>query len=400
MTFRYALKRMIRTPWASLATVGLAAALCVLLSLLTDMRARQERELETVYDTMEIRCTVTSADGVRTDGLQLSSAIDCLIYDIEGYGLTDFIFDLDQKVTFVVKLEDKIIEDPPTLTAISSPAAVPAFREEYGVNVEFLAGYSWESMRNDAPLLVVSEAVMETYGLVLGDSLRISIQNALFFPEWLALSDEPRTFQVIGCARGMQANTMYCSFHFMKTQAELEGLPIYSESASFVLKDNRRLEEFRAAAAEYFQTPDATAGSSAYNSFALVIQDQLFRETVADLTRDIRLSNALVPAVCVLCLCVGVCSGLIGVRARRQELVLMRCVGTPRRRAFTLMLLEQVLLGATGALLGMLGVSAAGQGRSGFGAACLCAACFAGGAAGVAWRFASRSVAALMREKE
>ena len=50
MTFRYALKRMIRTPWASLATVGLAAALCVLLSLLTDMRARQERELETVYD--------------------------------------------------------------------------------------------------------------------------------------------------------------------------------------------------------------------------------------------------------------------------------------------------------------------------------------------------------------
>ena len=53
-----------------------------------------------------------------------------------------------------------------------------------------------------------------------------------------------------------------------------------------------------------------------------------------------------------------------------------------------------------GALLGMLGVAAAGQGRSGFGAACLCAACFAGGAAGVAWRFASRSVAALMREKE
>ena len=132
MTFRYALKRMIRTPWASLATVGLAAALCVLLSLLTDMRARQERELETVYDTMEIRCTVTSADGVRTDGLQLSSAIDCLIYDIEGYGLTDFIFDLDQKVTFVVKLEDKIIEDPPTLTAISSPAAVPAFRGRDG----------------------------------------------------------------------------------------------------------------------------------------------------------------------------------------------------------------------------------------------------------------------------
>lgn len=64
------------------------------------------------------------------------------------------------------------------------------------------------------------------------------------------------------------------------------------------------------------------------------------------------------------------------------------------------MLLEQVLLGAAGALLGMLGVAVAGQGRSGFGAACLCAACFAGGAAGVAWRFASQSVAALVREKE
>lgn len=69
-------------------------------------------------------------------------------------------------------------------------------------------------------------------------------------------------------------------------------------------------------------------------------------------------------------------------------------------RAFMLMLLEQVLLGAAGALLGMLGVAVAGQGRSGFGAACLCAACFAGGAAGVAWRFASQSVAALIREKE
>ena len=65
-----------------------------------------------------------------------------------------------------------------------------------------------------------------------------------------------------------------------------------------------------------------------------------------------------------------------------------------------LMLLEQVLLGAAGALLGMLGVAAAGQGRSGFGAACLCAACFAGGAAGVAWRFASQGVDAGERIKK
>ena len=61
MTLRYVLKRIARTPWTSLATLGLAAALCVLLSLLAATKAKQEQALDMAYDD-EIRCAVASAD--------------------------------------------------------------------------------------------------------------------------------------------------------------------------------------------------------------------------------------------------------------------------------------------------------------------------------------------------
>lgn len=397
MTFRYVWKRMVRMPWASLATAALAAALCVLLSLLAATKAKQEDELERTYDAMEIRCIVTSADGVRSDGLLLSGAMDRLTYD--AYGLTQYIRDLNKKVTLTVKLNDLDIEYPPSLTGITSQASAPELGKEYGVDVVFMDGYGWESMTREEPLLIVSETVMQKSNLTFGDAYPLAIQHAQYYPDWVALSKEPRPFRVIGCVMGMEEEAVFCPYAYISLLAREEGRVMYSESASFILRDNRKLEEFRAAASEHFSPPDATAGGSAYGPFALVIQDQLFQETVADLSRDIRLCGALMPAVCALCLGVGLCTGLIGVRARRRELVLMRCAGTPRRSAFALMFLEQALLGACGALLGAFGIAAAGLARVAFAAAGVCAACFSAGAAVAAWRFVSQRVMALMQEK-
>ena len=400
MTLRYVLKRIARTPWTSLATLGLAAALCVLLSLLAATKAKQEQALDMAYDDMEIRCAVASADGVRTEGLRLIGAMERLVYD--AYDLADYVERLNLKTTFVVRLGrmDIDVGDLPTLSAVTGLDAAPELRPEYGVSFEFLPGYGWEDMQSAEPVLVVSEAIMDKCWLELGDQYKLSLRYALYFPDSLKLSEEMRPFLVIGCIRGMAAEAAYCPFAYLQQAAVAEGQYLYSESASFILKDNRKLEEFRAASLACFDAPDATASHSAYGPFSLVIQDKLFLETVKGLTRDIRLCEALTPAVCVLCLGVGLCSGLIGVRARRGKLVLMRCAGTPRRKAFALMLLEQALLGTLGALVGACAALAAGYGPSAFAAAGVCAACFAAGAAVVAALFDSQSVMALVQAKE
>lgn len=399
MVFRYAFRRILRTPRASLATAGLAAALSVLLILLMTTREKQEAALENAYDAMEIRCVITSADGVRTDGLRIPMLKEALIL-ADGYGLAEYIRELDMKVTFLLSLEPEPDEDKPRLVGITGENVAPELAPEYGFEAEFLEGYGWASMESGEPLLVVSQRMLEKYELALGDVWTLGLESALYFPEFFVLSGMPREFRVIGVLHGMQTETAYCPFEYLRLAgvAEFEGN--YAESASFVLRDNRRLDEFREAAPNFLDAPDAMAGSNPHGPFALVIHDQLFRETISSLSRDIRLCGALMPVVCVLCIGVGLCSGLIGVRARRQELVLLRCVGTPRRLAFALMLLEQAGLGACGALLGALGMVAAGAPLAVFAVAAVAAACFAVGAAAAAGRFVSQRVAEIIQEKE
>ena len=399
MVFRYAFRRILRTPWASLATAGLAAALSILLILLITTREKQEAALENAYDAMEIRCVITSADGVRTDGLRIPQLKEALIL-VDGYGIAEYIRDLEMKVTFLLSLKPDPGETPPRLIGITSRRAAPELAPEYGYEAEFLEGYGWVSLESEEPLLIVSQRLLEKYELTLGDAWPLGLESALYFPEFFALSKAEREFRVIGVLHGMQTEMAYCPFEYLRLESVAEEETNYAESASFILGDNRRLDEFREAAPNFLKAPDATAGSNPLGPFALVIHDQLFRETISSLMRDIRLCSALMPVVCLLCVAVGLCSGLIGVRARRQELVLLRCVGTPRRVAFALMLLEQAGLGACGALLGALGMVVAGAPVSCFAAAAIAAACFAVGAAAAAGRFVSQRVAAIMQQKE
>ena len=56
---------------------------------------------------------------------------------------------------------------------------------------------------------------------------------------FFALSKAEREFRVIGVLHGMQTETAYCPFEYLRLESVAEEETNYAESASFILGDNR-----------------------------------------------------------------------------------------------------------------------------------------------------------------
>ncbi|MBP3729620.1 MAG: hypothetical protein J6H18_05095 [Lachnospiraceae bacterium] len=154
-----------------------------------------------------------------------------------------------------------------------------------------------------------------------------------------------REYRVVGKYRGGEGNIIVPLGACEKLAGS--GGKARTDSLSFILLDNTKADEMMEKAMEEFTVVNLDSYSSRP---ALTVQDRQYKATVAELQQNISRTNYLLPVSVMLSLAAGFMIGFIAVRGETKTYALMRTLGISGKKLALMILGEQTLLPALGAL--------------------------------------------------
>lgn len=347
--------RIRRSPVIAIAifffTAILAMVLCGLNKGLSDAQAHYNE----IYNTIDVRCTITNLSGDRSDNLGVSSNIISLFAG-RSEGMNDrFPDDLAAWVEDVqLTGSTKIIwnGEEYTLTGITSRQAKSALWAENGCTIQWDDGFDDTVFNGDHAICMISEAMakkLEELELS-GEAFPITIEARYDFQ-----TEYNGELEIAGIYYSEETTTIYCPWDTYAAILRNTGMYASADSLSAVLRDNRKLEEFRVLSSQWFAEPTPNAaGRDQVNGYyyALDINDSLLEQADINLSNSMSVNRIAVAAVLVMSTVAGALVGFLMIRNRRREILLMRTMGTPNLKIYGSFAFEQLLCAVPGALAG------------------------------------------------
>lgn len=150
---------------------------------------------------------------------------------------------------------------------------------------------------------------------------------------------QPVTFQIAGSYEA-QTGPLYCSWKALREQWHTwyPGMPFNTDSLSFTVVNNLKIEELREEGDRYFHPDTGMLRAE------MIIQDANYLEQIDSLERHQGYIEVLFPVLIVTSLLVGIVSSLLLQLSRRRQMVLMRTLGTPSETIFLISNLESLSL--------------------------------------------------------
>ena len=378
----YTFKRLLRRPWLSLLSLVIAAALCVTLCYLTGYLRRERERMERTRSAYEILCVVSDTRGTKTDDLGMTHFFTDFLLDEEN-GLGGYIKEPRLTKRFTYQTNELSGELLGVSRAECASALSDAIADECYVPEDFYG-------RTDYVCLV-PKALYEQYAgqpltLELTDPKGATPQNTA------GTGRGTRDFTVVGWHSG-QETAIYMPYPASQVLARtLSGFGT-TDSASFLLADNNKLEQMLEAAKEWFSPVEPGVYVLQGSRFGLILRNEQYKATMAAMEQNIRRLQYLLPLIGMLSLGAGFLVGFLATRSEARVYALMRTVGMTRGRLMVSTLLEQLIL----PLLATLAVGAimrAPLSAAGF------FGCHAVGCAIAIFRAVRVSPAAILREQE
>lgn len=321
----YVFKRILRRPWLCLVSFLVSGTLCLLLCLLTAYRDRQRTHLAEVRGSYELLAVVTDLRGTKSDHLALSHRYTDFLRDKDS-GLGGYIWELRLTKSFAL------------VAPFGSGHLIGVTDEGCAAVLDPRQGGVWDAVvpdffqRTDRVCLV-SEEVYTAYA---GQTVMCVVTDPYAIDE--GKGEVP--LNVVGWYRGAGKDA-YIPYSLSQQLAGHLAEAPSTDSASFILKDNERLDEMLTVAGQLFRTVDP---SSRENGFALNVHDKQFKATVASMEQNVRRTEYLLPLITLLGLGAGFFLGLLATRSETRTYALMRTLGIGRLRLFSTILLEQMFL--------------------------------------------------------
>jgi ABC-type antimicrobial peptide transport system permease subunit len=246
------------------------------------------------------------------------------------------------------------INKMPKLAYADDLRYTPDFFDDPKPEVEFLEGYSYDSLRLRENIGIISQNMAAAYGLENGDMIRITG----WYTEGEAALCSVITLKIVGIYdQKWRPDTIYMPWiksydhyyvidfdyqiGFSVSYSYIELLPEKVRSATFTLKDTKNLTAFR----DYLETTGYSQIGKAGNiRRAIVIQDKHLVETVQSLKNHIRLIDTIKPVMLILFGVIGFIVSYLLIKHRMNELGIMRSMGAKKRQVFFSYFLEQLIL--------------------------------------------------------
>lgn len=121
----------------------------------------------------------------------------------------------------------------------------------------------------------------------------------------------------------------------------------YVSALTFKIRDPRKLGEVKDGLEQMGFSGPRTANNI---RICVVVEDGQFNETLSSITQRSKYLEILYPVLLVLVCILGLIMGFLAVNNRREDIALMRGMGTPKSRIFATIFGEQILLLIFGAL--------------------------------------------------
>ena len=314
----------------ALGLVLLIAALFSGGSLLRFLIRRQAEAIEAMTAQTSIRCVVTNASGTRTAGIGVCNVPFAEMLQGKrrdrGCTIDDFVSDLQ-----LAAKEDLTVPEKGKLIRANCPDALApdcSVRFDDLGNTDSLSGTEW--------VCCISENL---YGRVDANGM-LTVQRRFY---------EPISLRVVGTVLGAD-DVVVCPFDAQLVAGSSEAFAM--DRCSFTLSDTRRLDEAKAAFAEWFVTPSLQNGDNAITA-ALLIQDGEYIAATDELQAHIALLHRLRVLLLVMSGMLGLLIGFLMNRKRLKEFAVMRCLGLKRMTVMLSVALEQLLPMLPGIAIGV-----------------------------------------------
>ena len=194
---------------------------------------------------------------------------------------------------------------------------------------------------------------------VVGNFAPLAKQNNIYCPLPLgALDPESSTINELkpkspALSTGEYMNYLY-NIETMPTDQQMMDALLdskYVSALTFKLSDPRVLVDVKDSLEELgFSSPKMDN----HIRLCIVIEDSQFNETLSSINQRSKYLEILYPVLIVLVCILGLVTGFLAVNSRREDIALMRGMGTQQRRRFPTIVGEQILLLIFGSLPAVL----------------------------------------------
>lgn len=336
MMFSYLTKRLCRHVSEILLSASIVTVVIVLLLGLTHYQLSQQEKLDTVYDSFEIRCTVTNPTGSKETDLEISSLYIDLLTSEEGSlypYVTDVFLLYSLNYSSLRSTQETVAASGDVISfyMTNDPEQSVYLRD---VQVQYLEGYNSDSFHSDSPVCIISSAL----------SHKIAEDGTVYlYTPW-----GERKSLVVGTYLS-EAETVFVPWQLWDDILEQDGQSRKAHSMSFTISDNRRLVEAKTVLLDYFISASRLNKSS--GSLGLIIDDSLFIDSVVVLERGIALMRVVQMLVYIMSVGVSFLVAFLTIRTRRLELAVMRSMGTRYIMLYVEVLCEHLIFFMAGALV-------------------------------------------------
>ncbi len=367
IVFFYEKTRLRRGVWQTASIVLLIALLCAFFALFNGFIRQKERDMDETYTAIPVTVAVSDLTGTKTDDLEITDYIinyflsDQYVYggELQEKAFSSYVKDVYLKASVYYSFGAGF-SNLRKLSGITSVAAASELNPLSGEPITYFAGYDESIFSSDKAVCVVSTAVAEELmqGKDNNGNVLLTVQMA---PAATGEASTQIAFDVAGTYLS-ESQTIYCPFSCVAAaQTELDG-KVTGDSLSATVRDNRKLDEFRQILQRHFAQVDPsghreeidTSPVLRYHPFAITVHDEMLRETLNALNRNLQTLYRLKPMFACMEVMIGAAAGFFYFHIRKREFAIARSLGTKRLEAVLAVFAEVCVIFALGSGLGAI----------------------------------------------
>lgn len=322
--------------------------------------ANNEKQLAMLPEAIPVNAYITTADGSRQAGIFIRDKL------VQGLLDSAYVDQLHMDVRLKAGIDRVIPGQWHTLNlyleGVNCIEALGTIKES---DVVWDTGEDASFLQGTEAKCIVSKKLFDRKGWKLGDKVTLCqwyyYREDERYPQLFANPLKTVDYEIAGYVdmkgkwdeRFIVPPDVIVPFHAVRNAYAEEGIPFFASSASFVLADALRMNEFKQEMKELgFRSVAPTVPDYSINGVALCVNDAAFISTAEHLRQVIDTVRAFFPFLLALIVGVGYLITLLLLQSRKSEMALLRSIGLNRRKCFRVFFVDQLTLVVTGVVAG------------------------------------------------
>ncbi|MDR0951842.1 MAG: hypothetical protein LBM18_02855 [Oscillospiraceae bacterium] len=362
-----------RQGFKSLLVCFIGILLTLFLSLYLGNIAASRKELNHLPEVLPVASHITNISGSKSVGLLIDGGL------IEKIKATNMVNNL----RYTVQLSANFAPETPEeelgykYIAIMGVNDISAFSLLSAEDIEWADGVAEDFLSGRQAGVIVQENFLENNDLNIGDRVWLSLYsidygeklNEIYYKKIDDIALEIVGSYALNVTQFGEfiLPDMICPVGWVEETLQEYDKKFYADSASFVVSDPLKLNDFKAAMRSFgFQPVNAQADSYSLSGFGLLVNDETFVRSAGSLQKNLTMMTVFLPLILLLIVLVGYIASYLVMQSRRSEVAVMRSLGVSQSRCILSLSAENALLVLLGCLVGLAAaVSFTGIGLSG-----------------------------------